>query len=139
MKKIAVSGVNNQDISHDIALTLCAMNVTNMVTLSWTVHTEYHLQEVQQHTINHIKVTMPDQIQGTTVKIERGKANPDHSHIFEYTAAQAIVIHIEATLEHNTGRDAAITEAVHDDLDQPTEDTATDLTMTHLTDHIIPT
>ena len=32
--------------------------------------------------------------------------------------------------------DTTITEAAHDDLAQPTEDTATDLTVTHLTDHI---
>ena len=40
-KRIAVSSIKNQDISQDIALTLGAMNVKNMVTLSWTVHTEY--------------------------------------------------------------------------------------------------
>ena len=33
-KKIAVSSVKNQDIWHDIALTLGAMSVTCMVTLS---------------------------------------------------------------------------------------------------------
>ena len=35
-----------------------------------------------------------------------------------------------------TGIDAALTEAAHDDLMQPTEDTATDLTMTHCTGNI---
>ena len=43
---------------------------------------------------------------------------------------------IEVTLDHNTGIDAAITEAAHNDFTQPTEDTATDVTVTHLTDHI---
>ena len=46
MMKIAVSSVRNQDILHDIALTLGAMSAMNMITLSWTVHTEYLLQEL---------------------------------------------------------------------------------------------
>ena len=49
------------------------------------------------------------------------------------------MIHIEATLDCNTGIDTDTTGAVHDSLTQPTEDTATDLTMTfhtcHITDH----
>ena len=61
--------VKNQDISHDIALTLGTMNVMSMDILSWTVHTEYLLQELQQHITNHTKITMPDQVWGTTVKI----------------------------------------------------------------------
>ena len=35
-----------------------------MVTLSWTVHTEYLLQELQQLTTNITEVTMPDQVWG---------------------------------------------------------------------------
>ena len=62
MKTIAVSSVKNQDILHDTALTLGAMNAMNMVTFSWTAHIEYHLQELQQHTIHYTKVTMPGQI-----------------------------------------------------------------------------
>ena len=46
------------------------------------------------------------------------------------------MIHIEATLDHKTGIDAATTEATHHDLPQPTEDMATDLAMTHCTSHI---
>ena len=46
------------------------------------------------------------------------------------------MIHIEATLDHNTWIEAATSGAVHDDLTQPTEDAATDLVMTHHTDHI---
>ena len=42
----------------------------------------------------------------------------------------------EAALDHNTGIDAATTEAAHDNLTQPTEDTATDPTETHCTDYI---
>ena len=82
MKKIAVSSFKNQDILHEIALTSSAMSTTNMVTLSWTAHTEYLLQELQQHITNHTRVIMPDQVWGTTMKIETDKANPDHSLIF---------------------------------------------------------
>ena len=46
------------------------------------------------------------------------------------------MICIEATLDHNTGIDSATTEAAHDDIAQPTEDAATDLTVTHCTSHI---
>ena len=46
------------------------------------------------------------------------------------------MIHIEAVINCNTEIDAAITEAAHNDFTQHTEDTAADLTMTHLTDHI---
>ena len=44
MKRIAVSSVKNQEILHDIALTLGAMNGMNMIISSLTVHTEYLLQ-----------------------------------------------------------------------------------------------
>ena len=47
---ITVSCVRNQDILHEIVLVLDAMSVTDMVTLSWTFHTEYLLQELQQLT-----------------------------------------------------------------------------------------
>ena len=68
---------------HDTALTLAAMSAMNMVTLSWTVHTEYLHQELQEHITNHTRVTMPGQVQGTTVKIETDEADPDHSPIFK--------------------------------------------------------
>ena len=61
--------VTNQDILHEIALTLGAMSVLNIVTLSWTAHTEYLLQELLQHIKIHTRVTMSDQVQGTTMKI----------------------------------------------------------------------
>ena len=83
MKKVSVSSVKNWDILHDIALTLGAMSVKNMVTLSWTVHTKYILQELQQHITNHTRVTMADQVWGITMKIETGEANLDHSPTFE--------------------------------------------------------
>ena len=39
------------------------------------------------------------------------------------------MIHIKATLDHNTGIDTTTTGAVHNNLTQPTEHTATDLSM----------
>ena len=85
---------------------------------------------------NLTEVTMSDQVWDTTVKVETDEADPDHSLSFDDTTAWAIVICIEVTLDHNTSIDTVITEAANDELTQPTEDTATDLTVTHLTDHI---
>ena len=49
------------------------------------------------------------------------------------------MIHIKATLYHNTEIETATIGGVHNDLIHPTEDTHRDLTMTlhtsHLTDH----
>ena len=59
--------------------------------------------------------------------------DPDHSPTTEDITAGVI---IEAALDHNTRIDAATTEAAHDNLTQPTEDTATDLTVTDCTGHI---
>ena len=82
---------------------------------------------------------MPDHVQDTTMKIETGEADPDHSLIFEDITAQAITIHIEATLDHDTKIDAAFTGAAHDYCTPPIEATAINLTMTcnidHITDH----
>ena len=71
------------------------------------------------------------------MKTENGKGNPDHSLIFKDITAQAIMICIEAALDCNIEIDAAITEAAHDNLTPPTENTATDFIMTHLIDHIV--
>ena len=46
------------------------------------------------------------------------------------------MISIEATLNHNTRRDAATAGAAHGDLTQPTDDMAIDLAMTHHINHI---
>ena len=139
IKKIAVSSVKNQEISHKTVFTLGAISATNMVTLSWTAHTEYLLQGLLQQITNHTSVTMPDQVQGTTMRIETDEADPDHSPSLQDIIAWAIVINIETTLDHNTGIDTATTGAAHDDLIQPTENTTTDLAMTlhtsHITDH----
>ena len=94
MKKIAVSSVRNEDISDDIALTLGATNAMNMVMLSWTVHTEYLLQELQWPTTNYTEVTMPDQVWGFTMKIETDKVDPDHIPTIESIAAQVVTIPI---------------------------------------------
>ena len=67
---------------------------------------------------------------------ETGKTDPDHSLIFKDIAAQAIIICTEVTLDCNTKINAAITEATHEILTPPTEDTTIDLTVTHLIDHI---
>ena len=69
------------------------------------------------------KVIMPDWAWGTSVKIQTGKANPDHSPTTEDIAAQVIAFHAEATVDYNTGIDVATTEAAHDELAQPTWDT----------------
>ena len=61
-KKKIVSSVKNQHIFQETALTLGAMSVTNMVTLSWTAHTEYLLQELQQQITNHTRVIMLHQV-----------------------------------------------------------------------------
>ena len=70
------------------------------------------------------------------MKIKTGAADQDHSLATEDITAWVITICWEATLDHNTEIDAATTEVAHDDLIQPTEDTAKDLTMTHHTGHI---
>ena len=70
------------------------------------------------------------------MKIETGKANSDHSSTFKDITVQVIMICIGDALDHNTGTDTATTGTAHDDLAQPTKDTATDLMVTHNTDHI---
>ena len=54
---------------------------------------------------------MPDQVWGTTMMIETGEANPDHSPTFKDITAQVIVNHIEATLDQNSRIDATWTGA----------------------------
>ena len=70
------------------------------------------------------------------MKIETGKANPDHRSTVKDIAAQVIGICIEAILDHNTRIDIATTGAAHDYLTQLTEDTVTELAMTHHTGNI---
>ena len=70
----------------------------NMITLSLIVHTGYLLQEPQQIITNPnlTEATMPDQVQGTTMKTGTGEVDPDNNLIFADIAAQVIVIHVEA-------------------------------------------
>ena len=67
--------------------------------------------------------------------METGKANPDHNLPFKDIAVQAITIHTDVTIDYNISRHAAITEAAHGDLTQPTDDMAIDLAMTHHINH----
>ena len=70
------------------------------------------------------------------MRIETDKADPEHSLNLGDITAQVIATHIEATLDCNTEIDATTTGTVHNDLTQPTEDTAADLSMTNHTGHI---
>ena len=73
------------------------------------------------------------------MKTETDEANPDHSLILGDIRSQVFMNHIEATLDQNTDIDATTTGAVHDDLTQATQDTATNLAVTlhisHISDH----
>ena len=76
----------------------------------------------------------------TTVQTETGEASPDHSLTTKDITAQAIMIHIEATLGHYVGTDTTTTGVANDDLTQSTETTATTIdlaTVTHHINHII--
>ena len=65
----------------EIVLTLDALNVMSMVTLSWIVHIGYLLQECQQNITNpDLTEAAPlDEVQDTTMKIGTGKVIPNHS------------------------------------------------------------
>ena len=69
------------------------------------------------------------------MKIETGKADPDQLHYQRHHSSHNCDSH-RGHSRYNTGIDAATTEAAHDNLAQPTENTATDLTMVHHTSHI---
>ena len=109
----------------------------NMVTLSWIVHTGYLLQEPQQLITNPnlTEATMPDQVQGTTVKTGTGKIDPDHNLIFTDITAQVVTIHTEATHSHNIWIITATTGAAHDAHAPPIEITAIIPATTYHTDH----
>ena len=78
MKEITVTSVRNKGIYHEIAILLDALSVMNIVTLSWIVHTGYVLQEPQQLITNPnlMEATMPDQVQGMSMKTGTGKIDP---------------------------------------------------------------
>ena len=105
----------------------------SMVTLSWTVHKGYFLWEPQQIITNPdlTEATMPDQVQGTTMKTGTGKAIPDHNLIFTDIAAQVMTIHTEAAPGQSIGIITATPGVAHDAHTPHIEITAIDLAMTH--------
>ena len=56
-----------------------SMNVMNMDISSWTVLTEYLLQEHQCHTTRHTEIMIPNWAEGTTRKIKKVDTDPDHT------------------------------------------------------------
>ena len=78
MRKTDASNAKNQDILHATALMSHVKNAMNMDTLSWSVLTEYLLQEHWCHTTRHTEIATPDQAQGTSGKIEKVGTDPDH-------------------------------------------------------------
>ena len=87
----------------------------------------------QQITTNPdlIEATMPDQVQGTTVKTGTGEAIPDHNLIFTDITASVFTIHTEANPGHEIGIIAATPGAAHNAHTPHIEVTAIDLTRTH--------
>ena len=110
----------------------------SVVTLSWIVHTEFLLWEPQQNINNPIltEATMPDQVQGTTVKTGTGKVIPDHSLIFTDIAASVVMIHTKAAPGHDIGIITATHGVAHNAHTLHIEITVIDLATTHHTDHI---
>ena len=110
----------------------------SMVTLSWTVHTGYLLQEPQTLIINLnlTEGTMPDQVQGTTVKTGTCQIDPDHNLTLTDITAQVITIHTEATCSHHIRIIAATTGAAHDAHTPPIKVTAINPAVAHYTNHI---
>ena len=105
----------------------------SMVTLPWTVHIRYLLQEPQQSTTNldHTKAAMPGQAPDTTMKTGTDEVIPGHNHISTDITAQVIMTHIQTTPDHDTGIIATILEVVHNAHIPHTEITAIDPTAAH--------
>ena len=79
---------------------------------------------------------MPGKASDTIMRIGKGKVIPGHNHIFTDTAAQVIMIHIEAIPGHNTGIIATTPGVAHDAEVSHTGVISINPTMTH---HINPT
>ena len=109
MMRITVSSARNKDISQEIALTLDASNVMNMVTLSWIAHISYLLQEPQQNITNPdlTEATHPDQVQDTTMKTGTDEVIPGHNLILTDITAHVFMTHTETTPGHDIGIIAA--------------------------------
>ena len=78
---------------------------------------------------------MPDQAPDTAMRTGTGKAIQGLSHIFTDTAAQVIMIPIEAVLDHNIGIITTITGVAHDAQIPHTGVIAINLTVTLHIDH----
>ena len=110
----------------------------SMVTLSWIVHTGYLLWEPQQNINNPdlTEATMPDQVQGTTMRTGTGKVIQDYNLIFTDIAAWVAMIHTEAIPGHDIGITEATSGVSHDAHAPHIEITAIGPTMTHFTNLI---
>ena len=135
MRETNASNAKNQDILHSTALKSDFMNVMTMEILSWTVLTEYLLQEHWHHTIRHTEIATLDQAQGTTRNMEKVETDPDHSLDTADIAAPAVVTCTEATPDHNNGKGTATIAAPQDNPIQHTGDTVTGHAVIHHTHH----
>ena len=83
---------------------------------------------------------MPGQAPDTAVRTGTGKVIPGHSQVSTDTAAQVIMIHIEAIPDHNTGIIATTPEVAHNTQVLHTGVIAIDPAATHhindTTDHL---
>ena len=114
------------------------MSVRSIVTSSWIVHTVYLLWEPQQNITKPdlTENTMPDQVQGTTMKTRTGEVIPDHKLICTDIAAQVITIHTEVAPGHDIAIITATPGVAQDAHPTHIEITAINPAMTHHTDHI---
>ena len=78
---------------------------------------------------------MPHQAPDTTMRTETGEVVPGHSHISTDTTAQVVMIHIEATPDHNIGIIATTAGVAHNTQIPHTGVKVIDSTVTHHTDH----
>ena len=96
---------------------------------------EYPLLEHCHYITRHTEVTTPDQALDTTGKTKKEDTGPDHSLDIADITATAIMTCTEAALDHDKGMGTATIEAAQDNPIQHTNDTVTDLAMTHHTGH----
>ena len=135
MRNTDASNAKSQNISHATALTSGIMNGMSMDTSSWTVLTEYLLQEYCFHTTRHTEIAILDLAQGTIRKIEKVETNPDHSLYKADIGALAMVTCTEVSPDYNNGTGTATIEAAQADPIPQTGDTVTGNTMICHTGH----
>ena len=104
------------------------MDCPQMIPPSGTPATHY-----KPHRSHHASSSLRNAIMKTETEKSQSRSQ---SHFQRHCGSSHHAICIEAALDHNTEIDAAITEAAHDILTPPTEDIATDLTVTPLINHI---